>query len=77
MHRLATLATIIAGQGDAEAAAGTAALMLDQAAGMEPRRIDERIIRVRDAVTGMSDGSAAAALAERVTDMTGSRLRRV
>jgi hypothetical protein len=76
VHRLATLATIIAGQGDAEAAAGTAALMLDQAAGMESRRIDERIIRVRNAVTGMSDGRAAAELAERVTDMTGSRLRR-
>ena len=29
-------------------------LMLDQAAGMESRRIQERIIRVRDAVTGVS-----------------------
>ena len=36
VHRLATLATILAGQGDAEAAAGTAAAMLDQAAGMDP-----------------------------------------
>jgi hypothetical protein len=76
VHRLATLATIIAGQGDAESAAGTAALMLDQAAGMESRRIDDRITQVRNVLTGMSDGRAAAELAERVTDMTGSRLRR-
>lgn len=75
VHRLATLATILAGQGDAEAAAGTASVMLDQAAGMESRRIHERIIRVRDAVTTASDGRAAAALAERVADMTGVPLR--
>jgi hypothetical protein len=37
VHRLATLATFLAGQGDAEAAAGTAVVMLDQAAGMESR----------------------------------------
>jgi hypothetical protein len=75
VHRLATLATILAGQGDAEAAAGTAVVMLDQAAGMESRRIQERIIRVRDAVTSLSDGRAATELAERVTDMTGIPLR--
>jgi hypothetical protein len=75
VHRLATLATILAGQGDAEAAAGTASVMLDQAAGMESRRIHERIIRVRDAVTSASDGRAAAELAERVADMTGVPLR--
>ncbi len=49
--------------------------MLDQATGMESRRIEERIIGVRDAITGMSDGRAAAELAERVADMTGARLR--
>ena len=76
VHRLATLATILAGQGDAEAAAGTAAVMLDQAAGMESRRIQERIIRVRDAVAGASDGRAVAELAERVADMTGVPLQR-
>ena len=76
VHRLATLATIIAGQGDAESAAGTAALMLDQAAGMESRRIDDRITQVRNVVTSMSDGRAASELAERVADMTGSRLQR-
>lgn len=76
VHRLATLATILAGQGDAEAAAGTGAVMLDQAAGMESRRISERIIRVRDAVTDASDGRAAAEFAERVADMTGVPLRR-
>jgi hypothetical protein len=76
VHRLATLATILAGQGDAEAAAGTAALMLNQAAGMESRRIQERIVRVRDAVTSVSDGRAAAELAERVADMTGVPLQR-
>jgi hypothetical protein len=76
VHRLATLATILASQGEAEAAAGTATLMLDQAAGMESRRIEERILRVRDAVAAMSDGRAAADLAERVADMTGVPLQR-
>lgn len=38
---------------------------------MEFRRIQERIIRVRDAVTSVSDGRAATELAERVTDTTG------
>ena len=71
VHRLATLATILAGQGDADAAAGTAVIMLDQATGMESRRIQERIVRVTKAVTGVSDGRAAAELAERVADMTG------
>jgi hypothetical protein len=75
VHRLATLATILAGQGDADAAAETATLMLDQAAGMESRRIQERITRVRDAVTGASDGHAATVLAERVADMTGVPLQ--
>ncbi|HEV3382211.1 MAG TPA: hypothetical protein VG142_14700 [Trebonia sp.] len=76
VHRLATLATILAGQGDADAAAGTANRMLDHAVGMESRRIEERILRVRDAVTSSSDGPAAAELAERVSDMTGVSLRR-
>jgi hypothetical protein len=76
VHRLATLATILAGQGDVEAAAETATVMLDQAAGMESRRISDRIIRVRDAVTSLSDGREATELAERVTDMTGVTLRR-
>jgi hypothetical protein len=75
VHRLATLATILAGQGNADAAAETATLMLDQAAGMESRRIQERIVRVRDAVTCVSDGRAAAELAERVADMTGVPLQ--
>jgi hypothetical protein len=42
---------------------------------MESRRIQERIIGVRDAVTGLSDGRAAAELAERVVDMTGAPMR--
>jgi hypothetical protein len=36
---LATLATILAGQGDADADAGIAGQMLDRAAGMESCRI--------------------------------------
>jgi hypothetical protein len=43
---------------------------------MESRRIHERIVRVRDAVTEASNGRAAAELAERVADMTGIPLRR-
>jgi hypothetical protein len=76
VHRLATLATILANRGGAEAAAETATVMLDQAAGMESRRIQERIVRVRDAVTGVSDSRSAAELAERVADMTGVPLQR-
>lgn len=76
VHRLATLATILASQGDAESAADTACRMLDHAAGMESRRIEERIFRVRRAITGASGGRAANEFAERVTDMTGVPLRR-
>ena len=75
VHRLATLAAILAGQGDAEHAAGTAMLMLDHAVGMESRRIEERITAVRDAISGMSDGKAAAEVAERVQTVTGTALR--
>lgn len=76
VHRLATLATILAGLGDAEAAAGTGGQMLDHAAGMESRRIDERILRVRDTITAASDSRAAADFGERVADVTGVPLRR-
>ena len=75
MHRLATLATIRAVQGDADASADAAWQMLDHAVGMESRRIEERILQVRDAVTAASDGRQARDLAERVADMTGIRLR--
>jgi hypothetical protein len=44
--------------------------MLDQAAGMDSRRITDRITGVRDAITAVSDGRSAAELAERVADMT-------
>lgn len=75
VHRLATLATVLAGQGDAEHAASTAIQMLDHATGMESRRIHERIIAVRDAITSVSDGRAPIELAERITEMTGTHLR--
>jgi hypothetical protein len=71
VHRLATLATILAGQGEADAAAGIAGQMLDRATGMESCRIQDRIIAVRNAVTAVSDGMAARELAERVEDVIG------
>ena len=71
VHRLATLATILAGQGDADAAAGIAGQMLDKAAGMESCRIADRIAAVRDAVTAVSDGAAARQLSERAGDVLG------
>ena len=71
VHRLATLATIVAGQGDADAAAGIAGQMLDKAVGMESCRIADRIAAVRDAVTAASDGAAARQLAERAGDILG------
>ncbi len=49
----------VVGQVDAEHAAGTAMRMLDHAAGMESRRIHERIIAVSDAIGDMSDGRAS------------------
>ncbi|MGH3184509.1 MAG: hypothetical protein ACRDOH_34920 [Streptosporangiaceae bacterium] len=61
---LATLATILAGQGEANGAAGIAGQMLDRATGMESCRIQDRVIAVRDAVTAVSDGAAATELAE-------------
>jgi hypothetical protein len=70
-HRLATLATILASQGDADAAAGIAGQMLDKAIGMESCRIADRIAAVRDAVTAVSDGAAARQLSERVDDVLG------
>ena len=71
VHRLATLATILAGQGDADAAAGVAGQMLDKAVGMESCRIADRIAAVRDAVTAASDGTAARQLSERLDDVLG------
>jgi hypothetical protein len=71
VHRLATLATILAGQGEAEGAAGIAGQMLDSATGMESCRIHDRVIAVRDAITAVSDGAAARELSERVEDVTG------
>jgi hypothetical protein len=65
----------LAGQGDAEHAAATAMQMLDYAIGMESRRIDDRIMSVRDAVGAASDGRESPALAERIADMTGRYLR--
>jgi hypothetical protein len=75
VHRLATLATILAGQGDADMAASVAGQMLDQAAGMESCRIEERILKVRDAVAAAGDGHAVKELAERVEDITGAPMR--
>jgi hypothetical protein len=75
VHRLATLATILAGQGDAEHAAGTAMLMLDQATGMESRRIEERITGVCQALASVPGGQAAAEVAERAAAITGTSLR--
>jgi hypothetical protein len=71
VHRLATLATILAGQGDADMAAGVAGQMLDRAAGMESCRIHDRIISVRNAITAASDGAMARDLSERVEDVIG------
>jgi hypothetical protein len=75
VHRLATLATILAEQGDADTAASVAGQMLDQAAGMESCRIEERILKVRDAVTAAGDGRAAKELAERVRDVMAAPMR--
>jgi hypothetical protein len=69
VHRLATLATILAGQGDAEHAAAVGDAMLDLAEGMESRRIADRIAGVRKAVCAVSDGAAARELSERVDDV--------
>jgi alpha-D-ribose 1-methylphosphonate 5-triphosphate synthase subunit PhnG len=71
VHRLATLATILASQGNADAAASIAGQMLDKAVGMESCRIQDRIAAVRDAVTAVSDGAAARQLSERVDDVLG------
>jgi hypothetical protein len=71
IHRLATLATILAGQGEADAAAGVAGQMLDSATGMESCRVHDRVVAVRDAITAVSDGASARELSERVEDVIG------
>ncbi len=71
VHRLATLATILAGQRDTEAAIGIANEMLDKAVGMESCRITERLVAVRNVIVSASDGRAAVELSERVDDLTG------
>ncbi len=71
VHRLATLATIMAGQGDADGAAEVAGQMIDRAAGMESCRLHDRVIAVRDAITAVCDGAAARKLCERVDDVLG------
>lgn len=63
------------GQGEADAAAVVAGQMLDQAAGMESCRIEERILKVRCAVVEAGNGRAAKELAERVGDITGVPMR--
>jgi len=45
--------------------------MLDKAVGMESRRIQDRIVAVRDAITAVSDGRAARDLSDRVEDVIG------
>jgi hypothetical protein len=42
---------------------------------MESCRIHERIIAVRDAISGKSNSRASAELAERIADMPGAYLR--
>jgi hypothetical protein len=71
VHRLATLATILAGQGEAEAAAGIAGRMLDSATGMESCRVHDHVVAVRDATTAVSDRAAARELSGRVDDVIG------
>lgn len=71
VHRLATLATILAGQGEAEGAAGIAGQMLDSATGMESCRVHDRVVAVRDAIAAASDGVALRELSERVEDVVG------
>jgi len=71
VHRLATLATILAGQGNVEQAADIGNVMLNLAEGMESRRITDRISGVRSAVCAVSDGTAARELSERVGDILG------
>lgn len=75
VHRLATLATILAGQGDADAAVEAAGDMVDKALSMESCRISERLITVRNAIVAVSDGRSAQELSERVDDLTGVPVR--
>jgi len=69
VHRLATLATLLAEQGEAEAAVGVASQMLDRAAGMESCRIEDRVIAVRNTITLRSDGVTAQEFADRAASV--------
>lgn len=71
IHRFATLAMILAGEREADAAADVALTMLDLAVGMESGRVRDRIIAVRDAVSAHADGTVARDLSGRVQDLIG------
>ena len=71
VHRYATLAMILAGDREADAAADVAATMLDLAAGSNQAGLTTGFRAVRDAVTAHADGVAARALADKVHDVIG------
>jgi hypothetical protein len=75
VHRLATLATILAGQGNADAAVDVAEDMVDKAVGMESCRITERLVAVRNVIVAASDGREARELSARVDDFTAIPVR--
>ncbi|HEV2376688.1 MAG TPA: hypothetical protein VGS19_31505 [Streptosporangiaceae bacterium] len=69
VHRFATLAIVLAARGEADQAAGIAHQMLDQAQGMESRRLRERVQAVCRAIrTEGGAGVAARELVERAED---------
>jgi hypothetical protein len=72
VHRYATLAMILAGERDADAAADVAGKMLDLAVGMESGRVYDRVRAVRDAIIAHADGAVAHELSDRVQDVIGS-----
>jgi hypothetical protein len=64
-HRFATLAMVLASGRDADAAVAAADQMLDRSAGMESRRVRDRLAAVCSAIGAQSDSAVAAEFAMR------------
>ncbi|TQE35486.1 transcriptional regulator [Streptomyces ipomoeae] len=67
VHRLATLSECQLRAGDAEQAAATATDVLETMQGMESRRLNDRLVKLRRSMTGL-DSRATAAVVERIDD---------
>ncbi len=68
MHRLGVLSGVLADNEQVDRAAAVAGAMLDQAEGMESRRIRDRIVQVREQLRPYETSSAAREICQRIDE---------